>query len=177
MKKTIFGLAIALGFGLFALLGAKPAAAQVITGPYSTNYGLDTSYLYNGFEDFMIPSYFPLGYGNNFYRSTDYNNYHRSVLDRNVSVRMVSPDGILARNVVLLNRDLPTLSLTLRNQVTGPFSVNRLEVTVDDASFWRLVNTVSATSNVNVTVDTGRNTVSFNTVAGNVTTGNVNISL
>ena len=90
---------------------------------------------------------------------------------------MVSPDGILARNVVLLNRDLPTLSLTLRNQVTGPFSVNRLEVTVDDASFWRLVNTVSATSNVNVTVDTGRNTVSFNTVAGNVTTGNVNISL
>ena len=186
MKKIFSILAVSL-FALTAFLftNVKAANAQTITGPYSSNYSLVNPYDYDNvnYNDYMLRN--TRGYYNNFmqnylqnYMSNYYSNlYYNQVMDRNFVVRLVAPNNFTARNVVLMNRDNLSNMLVLRNQITGPFSVNRIEVTVDDASFWRLVNSANTSTNVDVTVDTGNNTVSFNTVAGNVTTGNVNISL
>ncbi len=180
MKKTLsIGL---LGLATLLLGTAASAKAQIITGPnstntYSSNFSMTTPFHVNSLfgvnRTFGMHPFVNYNYGYN--QSLNYR-----MLNRYMTLR-VTPDFVntnfLARNVVLVNRDFPSSVVVLRNQLTGPFSVNSMYVTVSDDLFNRIFTDINTTQNVDISVDTGNNTVSFNTLVGNVSSGDVSISV
>lgn len=89
------------------------------------------------------------------------------------------PDVLGARQVVLVDRDNLSNQIVLRNNLTGPFStnLNRVVLSVPDSFYRNAVTSLSSTNNATVTVDTGHNTVSLNTIAGDLTTGDVSVDI
>ena len=89
------------------------------------------------------------------------------------------PVEVFARKLTIVDRDAPDNTFNLKNKLTGPNSVNINEVTINvsDAIFRQIERNVFLNQNVSISVNTGDNTISFNTVVGNITTGDVSISL
>jgi len=176
-----FGLLL-LGFASLALVlvSAKPTQAQGITGPYSTNYNVTSvnPYTERTLNDYMM-TYYP-NYWANYGSYFDMFNsmyFQKQVMYRNLSVGLVlPPNNSLVEEVVLLDRDTNE-TLVLNNQNTGPFSMNRIVLRLADTDFRQLISNVSMSQDVSVGVDTGSNTVSFNTLAGGLTTGDVSINI
>jgi len=67
--------------------------------------------------------------------------------------------------------------ITIRNSVTGPFSLNTVMVNVDDGFFSSLSNNLDTNQNITFTIDTGGNVVTANTVTGPITSGSASISI
>lgn len=88
--------------------------------------------------------------------------------------RFVEPQDIL-----IIDRDDFSQRFFLNNFFTGPssLSVNRVVIVVNDSVFQTIRNDVDINQNFSVNVDTGNNVVSFNTLVGNITTGDVSISI
>lgn len=89
------------------------------------------------------------------------------------------PNEFGARDVILVDRDFPNNRIILNNYLTGPYSnnLNQVVVTVSDNFFQGAVSALNTSNNVGINVNTGNNTIILNTVAGNLTTGDVNISV
>ncbi|MFA7253587.1 MAG: hypothetical protein WC107_03455 [Patescibacteria group bacterium] len=83
----------------------------------------------------------------------------------------------IARRVMIVNVDQPYNMFMIRNSNTGPFSVNRVVINVSDDLYREIVSNLSSTQTVDITVDTGNNTVSLNTVVGDVVSGDVSLSI
>lgn len=104
-------------------------------------------------------------------------NQNRVFLERFRLFQDHRPDMMFARRIVLVDRDNPIRTIEIRNSNTGPFSVNTIRVLTSDEFFNRVVNRIDVDQNVNISVNTGDNTISFNTVVGDISTGDVNISI
>jgi hypothetical protein len=91
--------------------------------------------------------------------------------------RTMFPDQVFGRRIVFRDRDDVMSRINVDNFLTGPDSINIVYITIDHDSFVKLQNEMSIDNNVDISVNTGNNTVSFNTVAGNVTTGDVSIDM
>ncbi len=63
------------------------------------------------------------------------------------------------------------------NNTTGPNSVNTNNFTLSDNFNLNVTNTSEVTNNADITADSGNNTVTSNTVAGDVRTGDVRLSV
>jgi hypothetical protein len=101
----------------------------------------------------------------------------RYPLLRTTMINNQRPDIFFARRVVLLDIDNPNMSVVIRNQNTGPFAVNTAVVTVDDTFFNNFVSNLDIDSNLNLAIDTANNTISMNTVAGDVVSGSATVNL
>jgi len=84
---------------------------------------------------------------------------------------------MFARRIVLVDRDDLSREIEIRNSNTGPFSINTIRVETSDEFFNRVVNRIDVDQNINISVNTGNNTISFNTVVGDISTGDVSISI
>ena len=87
------------------------------------------------------------------------------------------PSVLSARRVVFVDSANPTSMITIRNSVTGPFSLNTVMVNVDDGFFSSLSNNLDTNQNITFTIDTGGNVVTANTVTGPITSGSASISI
>jgi hypothetical protein len=89
------------------------------------------------------------------------------------------PDVVYARELTIIDREAPGNTFNLTNDLTGPSSVNINEVTVNvsDSIFKQIEHNIFSSQNVGVEVNTGNNTMSFNTSLGNITTSDISISL
>lgn len=114
-------------------------------------------------------------YERNYLQNYDYVYPSRSFA-RNVFIRSNQFDYLNARRVVIVDRDFDR-RLVLRNSLTGPFSRNEIVVRTDSDLYDRLYSNVYLTRDVTVDVDTGGNRVSFNTVVGDISSGDVDISI
>lgn len=88
-------------------------------------------------------------------------------------------DNFYPRNIRIFDRDDRGNRIDLRNSYTGPRSINinRVEIGVSHDYYMRLVNNIDISSTNDISVNTGDNTVSFNTRLGSFTTGDVNITI
>jgi len=94
---------------------------------------------------------------------------------------MVYPTMGFPQRVIVYDQDNPGSEITIENSnfLTGPNSVNinEADIYVSHYVFESLSQSVDQLSNVNLSVNTGNNTISYNTVTGNVTTGAVSVSV
>lgn len=72
--------------------------------------------------------------------------------------------------------DLGNVSIDLSNYLTGPYSDNHNDVDISHNSDIHITNTADINNDIHYKADTGHNGVNCNTVAGDVTTGDVRIS-
>lgn len=92
-------------------------------------------------------------------------------------------DFLNARRIVIVDRNNRNNSISINNSnyLTGPYSrnVNRVTVNVDSDFFSRFSRAVEV-SNVNdidLELNTGNNTISANTVVGNISTGDIDVDI
>lgn len=103
-----------------------------------------------------------------------------TVLNRSWNFTLVTDDNQLTpRRVVLLDRDNSNNRIVLTNFLTGPNStnVNRVVLTVDSDFFARVSDMTRVNTNVGLRLNTGSNTVSMNTITGDLVTGNITVSV
>ncbi len=97
--------------------------------------------------------------------------------------RRLLNQGILgdvsARKTIVIDRTNSNNVIILSNVLTGPGSVNvnRVVLRVDHSFFDQLTSRVNADTDIRIRVNTGNNTVAFNTAAGDLVTGDVTISV
>lgn len=96
---------------------------------------------------------------------------------RNYNYNYNVPNYIYPGTIYLYDRGNPNTSLTIVNSLTGANSNNFARVTVNHEVFSRIASDFNSSSNMSVMVDTGNNTVTFNTWTGTITTGDVSITL
>ena len=105
------------------------------------------------------------------------------LLDQGFFGRRLLERGVLgdvsARRLIVVDRANSNNVIILSNNLTGPGSVNvnRVVLRVDHDFFDRLSSRVNTETDIRIRVNTGGNTVSFNTVAGDLITGDVTISV
>ena len=89
------------------------------------------------------------------------------------------PAAVYARELTIVNRDAPGNTFNLRNDLTGPSSVNINEVTVNvsDTVFKQIEHNIYTNQSVSIEVNTGNNTISFNTVFRNISAGDISFAL
>lgn len=87
------------------------------------------------------------------------------------------PSLIAPRSFVLIDRDNFDNFIDIQNDLTGPFSVDRVFLTVNHDFFNQFTNDFSLDQNVTISVDTGNNIVSMNTLTGTISTGDVDINI
>lgn len=94
-------------------------------------------------------------------------------------IRIFDHNHLFPRNVVIYDRDDRNNRITLENRLTGPnsYNVNRVEIGVGHDYFNRLVKNHNIETTNTISVNTGNNTISFNTRVGDISTGDVNISV
>lgn len=100
------------------------------------------------------------------------NGYHNFFVMRNLSQQMN------ARKIIILDRDNVNNVITVRNRLAGVNSFRSITVTVDHAYFVELSKRIDSIRNdINIRVNTGTNTITFNNTTGDLTTGSVSISI
>lgn len=139
---------------------------------YNQNYLTDYNNNYNHYYGWNGNNY-----ANNYLR-TNWNYFQNSGLfDRYPQFRYYFPDQLNVRHVRVIDRDNPDNFISIDNYLTGPYSLNQANVTVDSNTFTSISNSVNTNTNMNFSIDTGNNTISYNTIAGGLTTGNASISI
>lgn len=92
-------------------------------------------------------------------------------------------DFLHARRIVVVDRNNWNNQITVNasNYMTGPYSrnVNQVTVRVDSDFFREFSNAVdvSSVNNIDMELNTGNNTISANTVVGNISTGDIDVSI
>jgi hypothetical protein len=84
-------------------------------------------------------------------------------------------DQIYARQIVLVDQLYPTDVIVINNSNTGAYSVNVIRVVVDHDFFNQVSSDISVNQNITLSVDTGNNSVSYNTGSGDIETGDVSL--
>ena len=185
MIKKIFagGALVALVIsGILFFNTSKTSAAynSSISGNsvYSNIYGLN--YRYRAYGDDNMETRWLNNYSmsnrlviintdNNFLLN---HGYWNSYVMNNLSTDMS------ARRIIIRDRDNMNKEIFIRNIFSGSGSFNTVTIDVDDAFFNQLLTRIdSVRNNINLRVNTGNNTVMFNTVTGDISTGSVNISI
>lgn len=82
-----------------------------------------------------------------------------------------------ARNIIIIDRRTGNRIILINNYNRHSVRVNTVTIVVNHSTFLRLVQQMRYSRDVRVSVNTGNNFVAFNTVVGNITTGDVNISV
>ena len=101
---------------------------------------------------------------------------HR-LFDRFPVFRTSFPGILSPREFIIVDRDNRDNYIRIQNSLSGPFSINRAYVTVDRNFYNRFISDFEYNQDVEVSVDTGNNIVRFNTIAGDISTGDVDISI
>jgi len=163
-----------------ALLGAIPAEASVNYNTDNTRYHRSydedhyrsLSRRYDRFGDRLtIRSYSPM-----IKIMTDDDFFRNDFRLRN-RYRDNLPSVLGARNFVIEDRSNDRRNITIRNYNTGPFSVNRATVRVNSDIFDRISRNIDIDQEIDVVVNTGDNTISFNTRTGSISSGDVDINI
>lgn len=83
------------------------------------------------------------------------------------------------RIIIIVDRERPWNRIILSNRFTGFGSrnVNIVTIRVSHFQFVRLLRAYRIDNDINVNINTGRNIVRFNTVVGDISTGDVNVSI
>ncbi|MFA6423244.1 MAG: hypothetical protein WCW17_02200 [Patescibacteria group bacterium] len=119
-------------------------------------------------------------FNRNIFRIRPNANYWNShnLYGRYPSYRYYFPnDYVYARRMVLYDTDYPSNSFYIDNDVQGEYSLNVIRVGINHGDYSRIWNDLQYDSNVNISIDTGNNSILFNTSSGSISTGNVVISI
>lgn len=177
-KKIMAGVVLSLGVLALAIPVNAAARGYSVLGSRYNNNGYYMNHYNNGIRDLRsIRSMYPMvrlqNLSNQNLRNMVLGSYYENTADQNLAGEM------FAKRVVIVDRNDTTSQIVITNQNTGPFSVNRVVIAVD-SDFFNQISTLfdSITSNdIEIVVDTGNNSVSMNTVAGDVMTGEVAVEI
>lgn len=159
--KNILKIALALGVTAITVASALSLQGSGLVGKAEAQRSRDVRFDY-------MPSYG--------YRSGT-QNYHRQYQRH---VRFYRDNRYLVpREIYVYDRGNSRNRVILRNYLTGPgsYNVNRVYVRVGSDDFRRLDRSFTFSRDIDIYANTGDNTVSFNTVVGSISTGDVDISV
>jgi hypothetical protein len=181
--KRILALAITSVMATF-LFVAGSAQVSAAFGSYRT-YGMNTRGYYPSYHSNYYRNYYPnyaqhynynYRYPVRFYSNRDYFTRH-NIFNRYPMFYRSFPSYFSPREFVIVDRDDFGRSFVVQNSLTGPFSVNRAVIRVNRDFYDRFYNNLDFNQDVRIDVDTGGNIVRFNTVTGNISTGDVDIEI
>lgn len=87
------------------------------------------------------------------------------------------PGYFSPRQFVIADRSGYGSDIVVTNALTGPFSVNRAIITVDRDIYDRFASGIDIDRDIDIEVDTGGNIVRFNTIAGDIDSGDIDIDV
>lgn len=181
IKKVMLAVGVASIFmaaqSAFAISGVNDT-----TGPDSTN--LNTWNISAPFTNLSVENTATINENPNITVDTGNNTVSPNTVVGDVStgdvIGELSFSHVLNNGVIDLGSVIPSLSLNLRNHITGPNSTNLNTVNVNSGcenSDPTITNKATFTGNYTLDANTGMNSIDSNTKVGDISTGDVKASI